>query len=187
MASILSRLRGLNKKVYIAVGVSLLVIIALLVVVSAAFTQTTPAAPSASTSVFASSTPSPTPTPAANQPAADLFAVPELGLKFAKTDQLSDLAYVIKTVNGRPAAYFSSARVKAAGGAACGEANGPVGILSLDPTTSDNVDEVTTIGSDYLNFDLPNAPCSTNNKAIVTAAEQAQALRQALDKVTFAQ
>lgn len=182
MGPILSRF-GKNKILIITASVIMLMILILgiLRVVSQPTAKTTNDA-----TVFNTATPTPATTSA---PVSDgnYFVIPELGVKFDKSsDLLSDLVYTIKTNNGRPAAYFSSARLKAGGGARCGEAYGPLGILALEPTTNE-VDEMTVIGSNYLNFSIPAQPCSLDNNVMVPGLQQAQALRTALQKVIVVQ
>jgi hypothetical protein len=182
MGPLLSRF-GKNKFLIMFAGVAILLIVVLLVI--SALNPTPAAKTSTDTTVFGSTTPTPTATPTANT--GNYFVVPELGVKFDKSsDLLSDLVYTIKTNNGRPAAYFSSARLKAGGGARCGEAYGPLGILALEPTTNE-VDEMTVIGSNYLNFSIPAQPCSLDNNVMVPGLQQAQALRTALQKVIVVQ
>ena len=131
-------------------------------------------------------------TTASTSSGSGLFKVPELGIEFALSSDISDLNYTVVTsggtaVDGLPTAYFSTDSLKKAD-PACGndavDANAPLGSMWEQTSTFVNRGQegeptlIKTINGKYFYYEPPFANCSTN--ASVTA--QAQQLRQSFVK-----
>lgn len=191
MFEVLAKLKGPRKNIAIIAGV--VVIVLVLIVVGYATRDTGPksattATPTPSTTTAPSASASPA-TTTTTQQTGSFYVLPELGIKFNTNSEVADLTYIVKAVNGRPAAYFSSKSLKAAGGSNCAEDKAPLGVVTLDAAEPipGKAEQVAVIGSDYLNLNYAQAPCSVQPTIQQKTGIQTQTLSKALQSAQLNQ
>jgi hypothetical protein len=124
------------------------------------------------------------------------FKVPELGLQFTTSSDISDLSYYYDSSLGY--ARFSTKSLASAGGATCVASatnGGPIGSITLSttaPSSTSGSDSslgtyVKQVGSKYLYDQAPQAVCSTSSSNQTLETNQESSLKQALLSATATQ
>ncbi len=145
--------------------------------------QTVNASPSPTGSPAASATPTPSPT-------GKVFTVKELGIQFTITDDIKDLVYSVSVGGDGKSAAFSTASLVAAGGKYCAaDKDAPLGAVSIDSAANapGGSGKVKQLGSQYLYFTPPQAPCSDSASFQNLSSKQRASFQTALDSAQLVQ
>jgi hypothetical protein len=116
-------------------------------------------------------------------PAANEFAIPELGIKLTLPNGLTspDLKYSVAMVQGSPVAYFTTESLQQADAAGhCGVSSGAIGAMSRlteDPKAGTEAEK--KIGQYYILFQHPQGLCTAKPDAEQLEGSQLGLLREA--------